>query len=342
MTPLSDQCSHPKIRLSAKNTRIIIRLLPTKRRWSLFNLESKQSCEIESDKLSLHGTNIKINQKRFSNKIILSPQGLGFNVIAELDIEKYLVGVLTKEMPSQFPLEAFKAQAIASRSYALKKILSSKTKSYDLESSVTDQMFEFSKGTEKIKSAIFETKNTVLENDKGQLFSVYYHANCGGRTEEPSDVWGNGEKIGSVKDEACPNEGHSHWNFNISKFELTARLRVILQLGDAQIVSIEEFENTNSGRKKSLQFILDDHSVRIISGQQLRNILGFDRLKSTMFAFNERGDHFVFEGQGHGHGVGMCQWGARHLALSGESFKRILIHYFPQARLAQISKTLLN
>ena len=99
---------------------------------------------------------------------------------------------------------------------------------------------------------------------------------------------------------------------------------------------------SNSGRKKSLQFILDDHSVRIISGQQLRNILGFDRLKSTMFAFNERGDHFVFEGQGHGHGVGMCQWGARHLALSGESFKRILIHYFPQARLAQISKTLLN
>lgn len=334
----SHRCQNSLVKVKALKSQMIIRYKPSQNSWSLLNLASHQICEINSRNLKFDAQRMFINRKQLPGKILLLSHKLNFDVIAVLDLEKYLVGVLAKEMPAGFPLEAFKAQAIASRSYAMKKIMKSQEREFDLESGVADQMFEYTSGTAKIQTAVEETKSLVLENQKGHLFSVYYHADCGGRTEEPSEVWGSNEKIGSVVDDSCPLESHSSWNFAISKFELSARLRVILQLGDAQILSIEDFENTSSGRKKSLKFVLDDHSTRIISGQQLRNILGFEKLKSTLFAFNQHGADFVFEGKGHGHGVGMCQWGARHLALSGEAYPNILKHYFPRANLARLQQ----
>lgn len=331
------RCLDSRIIINSKHAQMIVRYLPQKKSWALLNLESKSRCEIKSEKLQIKAKKISINKKVFPGQILFVPHDQNFDIIAELELEQYLVGVLAKEMPSNFPIEAFKAQAIASRSYAMKKILISKNKPYDLESGVADQMFEYLSGNDKIRSAVRQTRNIVLENQNGRLHSVYYHADCGGHTEEPSEVWGNSEKIGTVVDESCPFESHSSWNFSISKIELTARLRVILQLGEAQVVAIEEFENTKSGRKKSLRFVLDDRTTRIISGQELRNILGFEKLKSTLFAFDKRGADFVFAGRGHGHGVGMCQWGARHLALGGDVYPVILKHYFPQAKLARMS-----
>ncbi len=329
------RCSNPKVKINSQETEMIVRYQA--QHWHLQNLHNRQDCELSGSILKLRATELVLNHKSSPPDLNLIASKNLFEVIAVMDVEKYLVGVLSKEMPASFPLEAFKAQAIASRSYALKTILSSHQKTLDIESSIADQVYDFNPGTEKIRSAVSETRNIVLENGQGRLFPVYYHADCGGHTEEASEVWGTAEKIGTTSDEACPLESHSSWSYNISRFELSARLRVILQLADAQIVSIQEFENSSSGRKKSLRFVLDDQSTRIISGQQLRNILGYDKLKSTLFAFNSRGADFVFEGRGLGHGVGMCQWGARHLALTGESYPAILKHYFHEARLVKLS-----
>ncbi len=330
------KCLDPFVKINDEEGEFVIRKRTSG--WTVFNTKSKQVCEIHSQNLKVAAEQIELNRRPVPNRLAFIAQPRGFDIVASLDLDAYLIGVLSKEMPSSFPLEAFKAQAIASRSYALKKVLTSKAKHFDLDSGVADQVFEYSKGNEKIKLAVIETKNLVLKNRKGLLFPVYFHSDCGGQTEEASEVWTAGEKGGTVVDSACPLDARSSWKFSISKLELTARLRVILNLENSQITQIKEYENSSSGRKKSLRFVLDDGSTRTITGQQLRNILGFDRLKSTLFAFKDSSSSFLFEGKGHGHGVGMCQWGARHLANSGKEYQSILKHYYPMAKLAPIEE----
>jgi stage II sporulation protein D len=327
-------CLNSKVRINSREAELIVS--HRGQNWQILDLQNRQICELNVSSIQFRAMSLSLNHKKVSPHLILNGVKNDFEVVSPMDLEKYLIGVLSKEMPLSFPLEAFKAQAIASRSYAMKKILSSKNRSFDLESSIADQAYDFTAGTEKIRTAVEETRHLVLENEQNKLFPVYYHADCGGHTEEASEVWGNSEKMATVADEACPLESHSKWSFNISKFELSMRLRVVLQLAEAQIINIEEFESSSSGRKKSLKLILDDQSSRIISGQQLRNILGYDKLKSTMFAMNTQGSDIVFDGKGMGHGVGMCQWGARHLALGGESYQRILKHYYQGARIARL------
>lgn len=332
------RCLNAKVKISSKEVEMIVS--HRGQNWQIQNLQSRQICELNTNSIQFQASSLILNHKRVSPNLILNAEQNNFEVIAPLELEKYLVGVLSKEMPASFPIEAFKAQAIASRSYALKKIFSSRLRSFDLESSISDQVYDYNSGSDKIRAAVEETRGLILENAQNKLFSVYYHADCGGHTEEASEVWGNSEKSATVVDEACPLESHSKWTYSISKFEFSLRLRVILQLAEAQIVGIEEFESSSSGRKKSLKIILDDQTTRIISGQQLRNILGYDKLKSTLFAMNSQGPDLVFDGKGMGHGVGMCQWGARHLALNGESFESILKHYYQGARIAKFNPQL--
>lgn len=267
-----------------------------------------------------------------------------FDLISTLDLEVYLSGVLPKEMPSSWPIEALKAQAVAARSYALVKMKERSHFHFDVESSVFDQAFEFSpvqykkvKWSDRVQKALQSTRHKALfQNQK--VIKAFYHADCGGKTELASEVWGGDKGFdGTVQGCFHPASGSGTWSFEMDREQLDKRVRAFFGINENQTFDgVEVASLSPSGRVKKLLFKYLDSSF-LVSSQVLRQIVGFSKLKSTLFKIDSTEDKVAFNGQGNGHGVGMCQYGARKLAESGKTYVQILEKYFPSTELREVS-----
>ena len=315
--------------------------------WVISDRDSKKwIANISARSLELNGTNLRIGLKPMPNQIEVESRGpSSSDVIATLDIETYLKGVLPAEMPASWPLEALKAQAVAARTFAIfrrEQRLKSDDRDFDLESDVMDQMFRSPLSGDQpllrnVDLAIEETKGEILEDQRQNAFATYFHADCGGQTEEAKDVWGSGEKLGTAKDAACPLNPRASWTLKMSSAEMSRR--VAKSLGRAaddsklQIASLRTTDHTSSGRAREMLVAWSNGESQSINGNEFRRALGFDELKSTHFSLSHVGPDYIFKGQGYGHGVGLCQWGARQMAKLGQGYQEILNHYYPKARL---------
>lgn len=266
-----------------------------------------------------------------------------FDLISSLDLEVYLSGVLPKEMPSSWPIEALKAQAVASRSYAVVKMKERKNFHFDVEANIFDQAFEYSpaqyiktKWSDKIQKVIQSTKDEALFLDQ-QVIKAFYHADCGGKTELASQVWGGKKGYdGAVLGCYHPSSGGGSWSHEVDKKTLSQKLKSFF--GVEELHEFSEIEVTAlspSGRVKEVLFSYLDKSFSLTS-QRLRQIVGFSKLKSTLFKIESIQDKIVFSGQGNGHGVGMCQHGAKKMAESGKTYTQILEKYFPATQLKKL------
>lgn len=316
------------------------------------------------DDLLVHGDMLRVSLKPVPGSVLLhadhTRSKFRFDVIALLPLEVYLRGVLPREMPADWPIEALKAQAIASRSFALEKIRARDkiSAAYHLENSTLDQVFAWDDlddvptAAPAVDRALRETVGMVLTDANGSIVPAYFHADCGGQTEDASAVWGaahhqsahlsgrgsrRGMTTGTALDRGCPFSPNARWTWTAMKEELFARLRVPLGLpAIGGIVDVRPEEHSVSGRVQRLAIVLEGGQIRRLSGHELRTILGFERVKSANFEVLRSGSSFRFVGRGHGHGVGLCQWGARRLASDGADFRRILRHYYPNARLLRL------
>lgn len=280
------------------------------------------------------------------------PQFLRVKMKAGIQIysmDEYLAGVIPAEMPLVWPLEALKAQAILAKTYALRKASLEKS-DFDLHEDVRDQVFNPSLSPRKpalkgrLNQILRETHGLVLVDEIGSLYPVYFHADCGGETELPENVWGVVENGVRQKDIGCVGSS-SPWKFSISKFELAHRIfkfekskfeavqRARFQSLDARILQrsptgrVLKIQLSYKNSRKESKFLI------AMSGQDLREKLGFFNLRSALFEVVDRGGNFEFKGIGFGHGVGLCQNGARKLAERGATYEEILTHYFPKAKI---------
>ncbi len=308
---------------------------------------------VSGETLEIRGEMLRMDLKPAPGALALSVapgSGRLVDVIAKMDLETYLLGVLPNEMPAEWPLEALKAQAVASRSFALERVKarSREDRAFHLESTVLDQVFAWEvperAGSAKfanVRKALEETRGEILADARGEVVAAYFHADCGGRTETAAAVWGGDAKTtGTVVDGGCPFSPRARWAWSVTGEEFASRLRATLGLPlSGRIVDVRSEALSESGRVLKLAIIADNGPIRLLSGHQLRSILGFDRLKSTAFEVRKTGDGgFRFAGKGHGHGVGLCQWGTRRLAGQGADYKRILRHYYPRATLARVGR----
>lgn len=300
------------------------------------------------ESVEVRGEMMRFDLKPAPGPLTLTPSAVAgsshlMDVIARMDLETYLLGVLPKEMPAEWPIEALKAQAVASRSFALERVRlrAKEGKPFHLESTVLDQVFAWHEPEqiggarlENVRKALNETRDEVLTDARGEVVAAYFHADCGGKTEAAAAVWGGEPKsTGIAVDGGCPLSPIARWAWSVTSEELAARLRSALGLSlSARVTDIRNEAFSASGRVLKLAVVTDDGMIRRLSGHQIRSVLGFDRLKSTAFEVRKAGDgSFRFNGQGHGHGVGLCQWGTRRLASRGADYKRILRHYYPKA-----------
>lgn len=258
--------------------------------------------------------------------------------ILKIPLESYLMGVLPSEMPASWPLEALKAQVVASRSFVLSQAESRKNFDFDVESTIFDQVFRTEnlnytgKYRDRVVKAIEETRGEVLlEPVKGiappKIQKAYFHSDCGGSTESSFFVWRTDEPLMQVRDRDCPLGPNSKWEFRASVKELEDSLKFF------GIKSIQVATKTPSGRNGTILLMMKNGEKELLLAETFRRLLGYNKVKSTLFDITIQNEEYVFSGKGHGHGVGMCQWGARMLASQGYNYKKILGHYFPLSRL---------
>jgi stage II sporulation protein D len=258
-------------------------------------------------------------------------------IINDLDIEDYLKGVIPAEVPAHWEMEALKAQAVASRTYALYQKRASGNRPYHILSSVNSQVYNGS-GRERKNAirAVSQTRGIVLVY-QGEVIPAFYHACCGGHTEDAAELWGLDEPYLKGVNCECQNivqDGLWERHLTISKV-LHALSHLGYRMDTIFDMSIKDI--TDAGRVRTVS-IRDSRKTVLIPAEALRSALGNTVLPSVFYELEFIGNEAVFSGRGNGHGVGMCQWGAQEMALRGVKYKTILAHYYPGTVLIQMKE----
>jgi len=263
-----------------------------------------------------------------------------------MDFEEYIVGVVAAEMPASFEEEALKAQAVAARTYAYKRLVEpdAAIKQYHPQADVitspaicqawvSDEelkekwgRWDYRKYKKKIIEAVEETRGEILVY-QNKLIDPVYHASCGGlMTEDSGDVWKY--SFPYLKSVEC--SGHEDKHIRDTKtipihnidVALGSNLEAIpaAKLQGSTNNYIQVVEKTKTGRIKTLNI-----NGKKLSGTEVRAKLG---LKSTWFTWQVDQGNITFTTRGYGHAVGMCQYGADDFAKKGKTYDQILKHYY--------------
>lgn len=244
--------------------------------------------------------------------------------IVEMRLDDYVAGVVSGEMPASFPPEALKAQAVAARSYVLTRKLDAQVagRPFDVGTGVLSQVLAAKPGA-AARAAAEATRGEVLVLDMDPV-EAYFHSACGGRTEEGDAALGRGhEYLRSVECGRCGSSPRARWTARFGAKELAAAAGLRGAATAARIV-----ERTPTGRAARVEIEASGRKASL-SGADLRQRLGYARLPSLAFEIRAAREEFVLDGRGHGHGAGLCQWGAAGLAREGKGYREILAHYYP-------------
>jgi len=312
---------------------------------------------------------LQFNGRPFREEFRIFSLGSLCEVINILDVEKYLDGLVNSEFSSRWSDESIQAQIIAARSYAYYQIEQSRKLHYDVTSSVRDQVYDGSaREDSRASRLVAQTRGMVLMvpgKKSIEPLKAFYHSTCAGKTELPERVWGKSFP-GFKQRVSCPfcaNSPAFRWELDLSTSMIEERFRKGA-LSDSQAIQVKK--GSADWRKFIREAALTDIQVisgasqlagelgnRVsyvvtqwqlpsgdqkqmsslaVSGHRFREWMGSTRLKSAVFEVKPfSSDQWHFRGRGYGHGVGMCQYGAKTMGEKGFTMAKILKHYYPDA-----------
>ena len=253
--------------------------------------------------------------------------------INSVKLENYLIGVVAAEMPATFSFEALKAQAVASRTFAYKKIVSGSLTYDDLykdkgQAYITiDEMKDKWKDSydiyyETIKSAVRETnKEIIVYNDKP--INAYYFSSSNGFTEDSKYVFGEEEYLSSVE---IPSDTENKEYLSYKEIK-TDEFKVKLGISDSEI-TISNIVRSNTNHILTIEI-----NKKKYTGVEIRKLLD---LRSTDFDINVSENIINVTTRGYGHGVGMSQNGANYLAKEGKNYKEIINYFYKNVRIEKM------
>lgn len=282
----------------------------------------------QEDYLQLRLIQPVAKQRSYEGDFELEIRKEAINLINNLDLETYLEGVVESEGGPGQKVNFYKAQAVISRTYAMKYWNKHKENGYNLCDRVHCQAYLHHRSASvTIDSAVHQTRGLVMVNESGDLYPTYFHANCGGQTSEPHYVW-NEEipNLCSFKDTFCIHTQQATWEKKIPKDQWIKFL-----------VDKYDYPVWDSTSLQLLQHYQQDQRaafyIHPIYGIPLRDLREQFKLKSTFFDAEIVGEEVLLHGRGFGHGVGLCQEGAMNMAKRGYTFDQILGYYYPQMKL---------
>ena len=259
------------------------------------------------------------------------------NKIEEIPLEEYVKGVLAGEMPATFEKEALKAQAVAARSYVLKKLNDNKEKEYDVVDTIDNQVYldeaqlkknwgnNYEKNNNKLKEAIIETKGEYITyND--EIITAFFFSTSNGKTENCEEVFVQAlpylRSVESKWDEEVSPVFNDQKEMSLSDFYTKLNLKYNKKL------TINVLEYTKSGSIKKIKI-----NGTTYKGTEVRTKLG---LRSTYFTIKQVENNIKIETKGNGHGVGMSQYGAQGMAKNGYKYDQILKYYYSGVEISKI------
>jgi stage II sporulation protein D len=248
-----------------------------------------------------------------------------------LDIEKYLYGVVPLESPPSWPAAALQAQAIVARTYAMQKRTLSRP--YDILASDADQPYGGAAAEHPATTAAVDATRGHVLTYLGGPASVFYSACCGGHSADANELWGHAglTYLRGVDDPFCTAAPDYRWQRTVPLARAGA---VLADKLSGQPVGVQLGDPDDSGRPRTVTFRTDGGGALSLTVSELRQRLGADTVRSLWIRTidvdrTQAVPLFVIEGSGRGHGVGLCQWGARGMSLNGAPSSAILAHYFP-------------
>lgn len=306
---------HPRhIRVEGKDTFDIIL------KEDIINVNGERKREffsLENPTIELPG---KI-KRTYRGIVKVFPNGGELLIINKVKIADYLTSVVGAEM-GDGPYEAQKAQAIVSRTFLVKNL--HRHKDFDFCDLTHCQVYKGKESeTALSKKAVNETNGIVLLNGN-KVADVYYHSTCGGKTADLNSIFDKkNTSIISVSDSSyCQASPYYHWDWKLSiKDAPFNKIKIIKRAADGRVTLIE----VDGKREKGWQFRM-----------KIARKYGWNTLKSSWFYIRKDEKYFYFHGRGLGHGLGMCQWGAKGMASKKKKADEILKHYFPKLRLCKI------
>lgn len=278
----------------------------------------------------------KIKYGSVNNKIIRVKRN-DSQLIENIALEDYVIGVVAGEMPASFNIEALKAQAVASRTYVLNKVQNEK-EDYDVDDGTSSQVYidveqmkekwqnDFEDNYAKIKQAVIETKGEVILYEDTIIDALFF-STSNGYTENSDDVFQSSvpylKSVESKWDEVESPVFSTTEEVSKNEFLFNLNLSVNSE------ISIDNMDTTNTGRVKTITI-----NETVFEGSKIRSVFG---LKSTSFTIELTDDKVIFHVNGYGHGVGMSQYGANGMAKEGYNYKEILNYYYQDCEIKKIS-----
>jgi stage II sporulation protein D len=302
------------------------------------------------------------NGRRYRGRIAVSPsRGGGVTVINRLGLESYVAGIVGPEIGPRRPdeEEAVRAQAVVSRSFALKNRGRWESLGFDAYADTRDQVYlGVAVETPQVWNAVRHTAGQVLRYN-GDVIDAYFHSTCGFRTAAVEEGFATVQRrpyLRSISDERgggrsyCDISPRFRWREEWEGSKLRAILSRTLAArmpiaGDGlqKITDVTVTRTTSSGRVAELRIVFERGDIRI-PGPEVRTvlrpdadrILGSSAFHLTVSKHDGQVTRLVAAGAGSGHGVGMCQWGAIGRARDGQDYRRILSTYFPGTKIEKL------
>jgi stage II sporulation protein D len=302
---------------------------------------------------------VRANGRSYRGTLVLLRHRTGLTVVNRVPMEGYLLGVVSAEMGRRGPaeLEALRAQAVVSRTYALRNLGRWRAQGFDLHATVFDQVYAGAGSeTPEGRTAVEGTRGQVLTWN-GAPIDAFFFSTCGGRTETGVDVFrgANVPYLQSVSDQDpsgaayCSISPRFRWREEWTGEGLRAVLRrslpSVLSVDPSRVDQVRDLRvvsRTASERVGLLSILLGRESLDV-DGPSIRQVLrtpSGEILRSTAFRLDVhksggRVARLVAEGSGNGHGVGLCQWGAVGRARAGQDYQQILAAYYGGSELTR-------
>lgn len=259
-------------------------------------------------------------------------------VVHPLDLETYVTGIVSSELPRGWPLPAYQAQAVAARTFAVSQKYRRLDLPYHMESSVLDQVYHGVEREHALAEEAARTTRGLVLTAQRHLAHTYFHAACGGTTESALEGWGT--DIAYLPGSTCgkcmtSGTNRAKWTVKLRRADVE---KVFSPLVGGPLSDVKITARTATGRVKQVELLSGKKKkTKRISGADFRRLLGWSVVWSTQIdriALEKTA--LVVDGRGSGHGVGLCQWGARGFGDEGVPFDEILARYYPGAALQRL------
>lgn len=322
---------------------LVIFLLPVifTHRFSSAEVHGELSNNVEENSDSKpEESNVKNSLHEYSKYSTIKVLHKGTNTVEELNLDEYLLGVVSAEMPAIFEQEALNAQAVVARTYTIyvAEHNDGKHEGADICDDSTccqawiskeDRLARWDEDKreenwKKIEQAVYTTVGKVVTYN-GEAIDAFFHSNSGGKTEEVSNVWGGANLPYLQSVETAGEDAYSQYasELTLTKSEFEEKIKkshpdFSINYNEEECIKVLEY--TQGDRVKIIKI-----GNLELSGVEVRGLLG---LRSAKFSVEISENDIKFSNKGYGHGVGMSQTGADALAKQGKNYEEIIKHYY--------------